>query len=127
MATKLRGVFELMPNPERPIDRAFAKIWAAYEADKSAEAQAIADGKDSRWSYSNTRVAILAAVQVAANCDDSITTQWCYAPGSNEIVARLRSIGIPTAENIKYAQEAVRPAMGWEERLEQLIRIGANV
>jgi hypothetical protein len=37
-----------MTNPERPIDRAFAKIWAAYEADKAAEAQAIADGKDSR-------------------------------------------------------------------------------
>jgi hypothetical protein len=116
-----------MPNPERPIDRAFAKIWAAYESDKAAEAQAIADGKDSRWSYSNTRVTILAAVKVAANCDDAITTEWCYPPGSNEIVARLRGIRWPTAENIKYAQEAVRPAMGWEERLEQLIRIGVNV
>jgi hypothetical protein len=115
-----------MTNPERPIDRAFAKIWAAYEADKAAEAQAIADGKDSRWSYSNTRVAILAAVKVAANCDDSITTEWYYAPGTNEIVARLRSIGIPTAENIKYAQEAVSPSMTWQERIEGLIRIGVE-
>jgi hypothetical protein len=115
-----------MTSPERPIDRAFAKIWECYEADKAAEAQAIADGKDSRWSYSNTRVAILAAVKVAANCDDSITTQWHYPPGSNEIVARLRGIGIPTAENIKYAQDAVRPSMTWEDRLEQLIRIGVE-
>jgi hypothetical protein len=111
---------EKVPNPERPIDRAFAKIWAAYEADK-------ADEIETGWcSYSDTRVAILAAVKVAANCDDSITTQWHYPPGSNEIVARLRGIGIPTAENIKYAQDAVRPSMTWEDRLEQLIRIGVE-
>jgi hypothetical protein len=110
-----------MTNPERPIDRAFAKIWECYEADK-------ADELSTGWcSFSSTRVAILAAVKVAANCDDSISTEWHYPPGSNEIVARLRSISIPTAENIKYAQDAVRPAMTWQERIEGLIRIGANV
>jgi hypothetical protein len=111
----------LSSNPERPIDRAFAKIWQCYEVDQLQDI-------DIRWSkYSPTRQAILAAVKVAANCDDSIATEWHYPPGSNEIVARLRGIGIPTTENIKYAQDAVRPSMGWEDRLEQLIRIGVNV
>jgi hypothetical protein len=60
------------------------------------------------------------------DCDDAIVTNWSYPLGGNEIVARLREITWPTEENIRYAQSAVKPALGWEERLEKLIEIGVS-
>lgn len=109
-----------MTNTKRPIDHAFDKIWEYFQIDQDTEAE-------QGWcSYSQTRLAILAAVRVAMVCDDSISTGHYYPPNSNEIVVRLREIQYPTAENIGYAQEAVSAAMGWEERLEEIIRIGAG-
>ena len=103
---------------DRPIDRAFAKIWEAFDQDHQ-------ENIETGWcSYTKTRIAILAAVKVAMDCDDSIATDYHYPPGSNEIVARLREIRWPTKENIEYAQAAVTVPMGWEERIEKLIKIG---
>jgi hypothetical protein len=104
----------------RPIDLAFAKIWTAFHLELSEETET------GFCNYSQTRIAILAAVRVAMDCDDAMATQWSYPPGGNEIVARLREIRWPTEDNIRYAQEAVKPAMGWEERLEKLIEIGVS-
>ena len=106
---------------DRPIDRAFAKIWEYYHIDQQEDI-------DTGWcSYTKTRIAILAAVKVAMSCDDAITTGYHYPPGSNEIVARLREIRYPpTAESIEYAQSAVVVPMGWEERIEGLIKIGVS-
>jgi hypothetical protein len=109
----------LTTNPERPIDRAFAKIWECYHADHQED-------DDTGWcSYTKTRIATLAAIRIAMSCDDAITTGYHYLPGSNEIVARLREIRYPpTAESIEYAQAAVMVPMDWEERIEGLIKIG---
>jgi hypothetical protein len=60
------------------------------------------------------------------SCNDSITTGYHYPPGGNEIVARLREIHLPTKENIEHAQSAVVVPMGWEERIEGLIKIGVS-
>jgi hypothetical protein len=117
---------EEMTNPSRPIDHAFAKIWECYHADQEAAKLAQEAGRSIKWEYSQTRLAVLAAARIAMACDDSINTGHYYPPNSNEIVVRLREIQQPTEENIRYAQEAVRPAMGWEDRLEQLIRTGAK-
>jgi hypothetical protein len=110
-----------MMTNNRPIDLAFTKIWAAFRSDQDDETQG-----HGFCNYSQTRIAILAAVRVAMDCDDAINTEWSYPPGGNEIVARLREIHWPTEENIRYAQEAVKPALGWEERLEKLIEIGVS-
>jgi hypothetical protein len=107
-------------NPDRPIDLAFNKIWAAFCSDHAEETET------GFCSFSQTRIAILAAVRVAMDSDDSIDTEWSYPPGGNEIVARLREITWPTEENIRHAQSAVKPALGWAERLEKLIEFGES-
>jgi hypothetical protein len=105
---------------DRPIDRAFAKIWECYHIDHQEDI-------DTGWcSYTKTQIAILAAIRIAMSCDDSITTGYHYPPGGNEIVARLREISIPTVESIEYAQSAVMVPMDWEERINKLIEIGVS-
>jgi hypothetical protein len=110
-----------MNNPERPIDKAFAKIWECYHADL------IEDTPDC-FKFAATRAAIYEAIPVASACDEVIDAGRYFLAGSNEITYRLGSIPLtPTAESINHAQSAVRPVVTWSERLEELIKIGAGI
>jgi hypothetical protein len=105
-------------NPERPIDKAFAKIWKCYHAD-------LAEDIPDCFKFIATRKAIADAIKVASICDDAIDAGRYFLRGNNEITARLSEIPLnPTAESINHAQSAVKPAVTWSEKLEQLIRTG---